>query len=283
MACELRRAGWTDENAIFNEIASRCLRQDTREIWEAVRNSASATSSNPVPGSKLNRPLNPGSRHGTLPRAPLDVKAIGEIQKSYGGLDALKATSPADPTVWSTEQLVDALFPNNPLLCLATHAASAKTKHREEWRGKEQDHPLLVPSPMTSPTGINKQCKPSARCLNNTGPRRFQVVEADHGDIDAQAAVLGHLAHRAPLVLVVHSGSRSLHGWFFCEGQDEKLLHRFHSYACSLGADPATWTRCQLIRMPGGVRDTGAKQELLFLNPAACPGFPSLPLERAAL
>jgi len=57
-----------------------------------------------------------------------------------------------------------------------------------------------------------------------------------------------------------------MHGWFFVHGQlDEKML-RFFRYAVSLGADPATWTRSQFVRMPDGVRDNGKRQTVFFLN-----------------
>jgi hypothetical protein len=34
----------------------------------------------------------------------------------------------------------------------------------------------------------------------------------------------------------------------------EERARELMSYAISLGADPATWNRCQLVRLPGGVR-----------------------------
>ncbi len=43
-------------------------------------------------------------------------------------------------------------------------------------------------------------------------------------------------------------------------------------YAVSLGADPATWTRSQFVRLPGGVRDNGKRQPVLFFNRAALGG-----------
>ena len=37
-----------------------------------------------------------------------------------------------------------------------------------------------------------------------------------------------------PLALAVHSGSKSLHGWFYCAGQTEDRVHRFMRYAVPL-------------------------------------------------
>jgi hypothetical protein len=79
--------------------------------------------------------------------------------------------------------------------------------------------------------------------------------------------MLLHLAKRAPLAIAVHSGSKSIHGWFYCTGQAEEKLRRFMQYAVSLGADRATWTRSQFVRMPDGTRDNIKCQAVYFFNP----------------
>jgi hypothetical protein len=88
---------------------------------------------------------------------------------------------------------------------------------------------------------------------------------------DTQAAVLLHLAKLAPLALVVDSGGKSLHGWFTTWGRAEEQVAAFFRRARTLGADRAMWTRFQFARMPGGMRDTGKRQQILFFNPAALP------------
>jgi hypothetical protein len=85
-------------------------------------------------------------------------------------------------------------------------------------------------------------------------------------DMAVEAAVLLHLAERAPLVLAVTSGNKSLHGWFACRDASDDKLRAFFNYAIMLGADSATWTPCQLVRMPEGQRDNGARQAVLFLS-----------------
>jgi hypothetical protein len=162
--------------------------------------------------------------------------------------------------------LIDALFPGNPLLCCGKNNPKFNTRSREEWRGKLATLQLIVPSPMTARTGRTQEGKQSAHTLENTGPRRFLVIEQDRGAIDEQAAVLLHLAARAPLALAVHSGSKSIHGWFYCAGQTEERLERFMRYAVSLGADRATWTRSQFVRMPDGTRENGKRQTVYFFN-----------------
>lgn len=166
-----------------------------------------------------------------------------------------------------TECVIDLLFPGNPLLCCGATQSDFDTQTREIWRNKLRRLQFIVPSPMTSVFGQTKDGRPSKHTLANTGPRRFLVCEFDQGTTDTHAALLLHLGGFAPLVCVVHSGGKSLHGWFLVEGQLEDRVHKFFRYAVSLGADPHTWTRSQFVRMPDGTRDTGCRQTVYYLNP----------------
>jgi hypothetical protein len=165
-----------------------------------------------------------------------------------------------------TEELIDRLFPRNPLLCCGRSKSDFATRAREEWRGKLAALQLIVPSPMTARSGLTQEGRQSPHALSITGRRRFLVIEQDSGGIDEQAAILLHLAERAPLSLAVHSGGKSIHGWFFAAGQPEGRLHAFMRYAVSLGADQATWTRSQSVRMPDGIRANGKRQTVYFFN-----------------
>jgi len=165
------------------------------------------------------------------------------------------------------EEVIDALFPDNPLLCAGCSNSNFATRSRDEWRGKLTSLQFIVPNPMTARFGRTQDGKRSAHTLETTGQRRFLVIEQDSGSIDDQAAILLHLAAHAPLTIAVYSGVKSIHGWFFAEGQPEEKLHRFMSYAVSLGGDSATWTRSQFVRMPDGGRDNGKPQRIFFFNP----------------
>jgi hypothetical protein len=166
-----------------------------------------------------------------------------------------------------TEEIVDALFPGDPLLCAGRSNSKFATLSRAEWRGKLAALELIVPSPMTARIGRTQEGKQSAHALSITGPRRFLVIEQDVGTLDEQTAVLLHLAERAPLAVAVHSGSKSIHGWFYCVGQPEENLRSFMRYAVSLGADTATWTPSQFVRIPDGTRDNSKRQTAFFFNP----------------
>jgi hypothetical protein len=84
---------------------------------------------------------------------------------------------------------------------------------------------------------------------------------------DACAALHLHLAALMPLVLVIYSGGKSLHGWYRVWGLTLKERAKFFRYAVSIGADPATWTRSQFVRMPDGLRENGRRQVTYFFNP----------------
>ena len=166
-----------------------------------------------------------------------------------------------------TGEIIDALFPGNPLLCCGRSNAEFATLSREEWSCQLSGLQFIVPSPMTALTGRTQDGRQSQHTLANTSPRRFLIVEQDGGTVDEQAAILGHLAERAPLALAVHSGGRSIHGWFFCAGELQEKLRGFMCYAVTLGADRATWTRSQFVRMPDGARGNGSRQVAYFFNP----------------
>jgi hypothetical protein len=199
----------------------------------------------------------------------LDEAKRAEIIASGAGLPGLWELSPrpqgdAHP---QTEEIIDALFLGDPLLCCGHSNSRFATQLRSAWRGRLRSIQFIVPSPMSAVSGETKDGKKSQHTLSNTGPRRFLVVEQDSGTPDEQASVLVHLAGLAPLALAVHSGSKSIHGWFYCEGRPEEQLRRFMNYAVSLGADRATWTRSQFVRIPDGIRDNGNRQSVYFFNP----------------
>ena len=209
---------------------------------------------------------------------PLHQEQRAAITRENGGLADLWELCPiridnSDP---HTEEIINHLFPDNPLLCCGKSNSDFDTKPREDWRGELVGLSLIVPSPMTAPTGLTKEGRESAHTLSNTGNRRFLVCEFDTGSPDEQAALLIHLAEYAPMVCAVHSGGKSLHGWFLVQGQPEEKVLKFFRYAVSLGADSRLWTRSQFCRMPDGWRPDGKdpdngeikprRQTVFFLN-----------------
>lgn len=168
---------------------------------------------------------------------------------------------------WTADDWMDALFPDAEWLCLAVdHPATARSRRREKWTfGPADMCGLVVPSPMTGPSGRGLDGRTSHRCLGNTGQRQWLVIEFDKlsdgkpMSADDQVALHWHLKAAAEamdwprLVLVVNSAGKSVHGWYgpvTAEADARALME----YAVLLGADPATWNRCQLIRLPAGRR-----------------------------
>ena len=190
------------------------------------------------------------------------------IVRDNGGLaDLWEASKPRiEDAAQHTEEIINRLFPGNPLLCCGQSSSVFDTKPREDWRGQMSGLALIVPSPMSAATGLTKDGKESKHTLNNTGPRRFLICEFDTGTADDHAALLLHLGTFAPLVCAVHSGNKSLHGWFYVHGQPDAKIEKFFRHAVSLGADHMTWTRSQFVRMPDGTRDNGKRQTVYFTN-----------------
>src|SRR6516164_572272 len=188
-----------------------------------------------------------------------------------------------------TEEILDALYPGNPLLCFAQTPHAPFTRPREIWRGRESEFAFIVPNPMTKEIGVKTDGKSSRRCLDNTGLREFLVIEFDITDsgswapyvedwkrrgiskIDANVALIVELATeglpRLPLALAVHSGGKSVHAWFPCSGLGDEQIRFFMDRAVRLGADRTTWTRCQFVRMPDGTRDNGNRQQVYYFAP----------------
>jgi hypothetical protein len=249
---------------------------------EIVELLGAVTAGNPVKRGEIERAVErsaaaawqPGQPH-VPPKQPawpnVNTEQREAIIGTGYGLADLSESSPwrIEDNEQHTEEIIDRLFPGNPLLGVGASNSVFTTRTREELRGTLAGLPLIVPSPMTARTGRTQDGHESEHTLDNTGPRRFLVIEQDTGTADEQAAVLLHLAERAPLTLAVHSGSKSIHGWFMAAGQPDELLRRFMRYAVTLGADRAMWTRSQFARMPDGTRDNGNRQTVYFFNPEA--------------
>ena len=249
----------SEVTALLEAASYNCGRPvPPREIGNAVRNSK---------GCAYHPRRKSAGAIKTPPKWPAhNLKASTGICADAPGVADLWESSPVrfgdgEP---HTEEIIDQLFPGNPWLCVGQSSSRFDTRHREDWRGCLHKMQLIVPSPMTAKTGTTKDGRPSAHTLNNTGPRKFLVVEFDEGEFDQHAAILMHLATMAPLVLAVMSGNKSLHGWF---SVPEPFQHRPMRYAVSLGACKSTWSRCQFVRMPDGLRDNGNRQSTIYYNP----------------
>jgi len=190
-------------------------------------------------------------------------------------------------------ELIDALFPGDPLLCIGKSAHEFITRPKSEHRDFSNKQ-FIVPSLMSAVKGLTQEGKLSYRSLANTSPRRFLVLDFDIAELgrdgvtptvfaplirawrtdgiapkQAQAAIILYLKRRLEPVIVLDSGGKSLHAWFYVEGQPEEVIKGTMQHAVRLGADRATYTRSQFVRMPEGTRDNGKRQEVIYFNPNA--------------
>jgi len=247
-------------NLLENCVANCGRHVPRQEILDAIRNSIDCSW----------QPKDKSMRVQSAVKKWPDVNAEQReaIIKDGGGLADLWELSPIriEDSRQRAEEIVDKLFPGNPLLCCGKSNSIFDTRTREEWRGELSRLALIVPSPMTARTGLTKDGKESAHTLSNTGARRFLVCEFDNGSADDHAALILNLATFAPLVCALHSGGKSMHSWFFVAGQPDEKVEKFFRYAVSIGADTATWTRSQFVRSPDGTRDNGNRQTVFFLN-----------------
>jgi hypothetical protein len=242
-----------------NHPANQGRRWSRKEIEDAVTNSI-RTAWQPYGGQTA------PARAAKWPAK--DDARIEAIVHEGAGLADLWEASPVriEDNGVHTEEIIVRLFPGNVLICAGRSQSDFDTRLCEHWRGQIAAMQFIVPSPMSVITGVTKKGKQSKHTLANTGPRRFLVCEFDAGDLDQQAALILHLATFAPLVCALHSGGKSLHAWFLVHGQPDAKIEKFFRYAVSLGADPATWTRSQFVRMPDSIRDNGKRQTVYFLN-----------------
>jgi hypothetical protein len=79
--------------------------------------------------------------------------------------------------------------------------------------------------------------------------------------------ILHFKAFLPTLVVVCHSGGKSVHAWWRVFDLDADAQWNFMNYAVSCGADPATWVKSQFVRIPDGLRDNGVRQTAYFLDP----------------
>lgn len=187
-----------------------------------------------------------------------------------GGLmqEVLAMTAPAfdveKDTGLGPRDVLPGLFRPGELVCAGVTSDKPRIRAVEEWMGDAERMQFVCVNPMKATFGKNKDGGVSVRCQDNVKLRRYVVAEFDDPEQTKgmQAQLLTALSRLAPLVLVVDSGGKSLHGWFRVEELGAKDQVRFFSACCALGADRTRWDICGWLRMPGGLRPGGQKSEV---------------------
>lgn len=237
------------------------------EIVAAVVNSASKKGRRQF---KVRGVPAPGGHAKKWPavNSALQAKVISDYPctvRQFRGMSPYEIDTDYNDAYW----FVTSLFPDYPPLCIGSDLNRASTGPIEQFEEKLDRMTFIVPSAMTSKFGLTLNGERSQRTLTNTGPRRYLVTEFDSLTLDEQVSMILHLRPYASLALVLWSGGKSLHAWWSCYDTSNSQQKEFFSYAVRLGADPHTWTKCQLVRLPQGWRaDKRTRQSVYYFDPA---------------
>lgn len=249
------------------EIRTAGRAPQRNEVEDAIAAAARLVGASPLPPAA-------GAAHvTTAPKWPApDPDLIARAEREGIAVEDLIARSPASFETRAPFEILSMLFAPDALLCVGPDNAApiVKTLRDLETLIRRDGAQFIVPSPMSAVWGMTKSGKRSHRALENTGPRRFAVVEWDDGaTLDVQASRLWFMARAAlfPLALAMLSGGKSLHGWFLVAGAEEAEVLRFYREAARFGCDTAGNTPNQWARVPDGLRDNGNPQSVVFLNP----------------
>jgi len=140
-------------------------------------------------------------------------------------------------------EVLPVLFRPGELVCVGPNSRRALVRPLQESLNDAHLQQFIVLNPMRGKQALNYRGRPSARCQNNVGQRRYLVAEFDDEDLPKaqQAQLVTWLERFAPLALVVDSGGKSLHAWFRVDHLGRRDQGRFFGVACLLGADPTRW------------------------------------------
>jgi hypothetical protein len=248
---------------IEEELAGCGREVSSQEIDDALRNSRAAAFSERPPAEKALKPV---------PFEPDLVVRVVQAERITEAMLSKRSPGRISLPMRAPRFYLRHLFHPGELVCVATGKQDALTAALESWTPDRLERAaFVVPSPMSALRGKRKNGGGMGiRTRDNTGSRRYLVVESDKGlGWDEQASILWHLAKHRLLVLVVHSGGKSLHGWFWVEGCTDEELEPFFTLARRLGADERLWWKEQLVRMPDGLRDGRTRQRVVYFDPAA--------------
>jgi len=156
------------------------------------------------------------------------------------------------------------LFPDpEGLICVGKSAFEFHTARLSKFKDLTQCQ-FIVPCYMSSRTGKTQDGKDSMHCLDNCGPRRFFVCDFDEPKSHQHPSIIWHLKDLFHLVMVISSGGKSMHAWFWVDPTQED---DFWKIAVPMGADPALMrNRSSFVRIPMGTRDNGNTQRLFYFN-----------------
>ena len=134
----------------------------------------------------------------------------------------------------------------------------------------------IIPNPLTGKRGHTKEGNLSYRADSCVATFRFAVVEFD--TIPRELQILFWAGVPAPVVALVDSGGKSIHGWIRIDAVNadewtQRVERKLFSLLTVVGADGACKNEARLSRTPGHFRADKTKwQRILYLNPVGGPG-----------
>lgn len=166
------------------------------------------------------------------------------------------------------KMILDWLFPDpDGLVCVGKSAYEFYTAPISKFKNLMETQ-FIVPCYMTKREGVTQDGKPSMHCLDNTGPRRYCVVDLDEPSASEHPSIIWQIRKTFDLVMVLSSGGKGLHAWF---NVPEDVEEDFWDSVIPLGADPALMrNRSSFVRMPMGLRDNGMRQGVLYFDHTKC-------------
>jgi hypothetical protein len=166
-------------------------------------------------------------------------------------------------------QILSMLFQPQALLCIGS-VTTFQVRPMHEWLKHGASGEQVVPSPNVKIAGRTKRGRLSGHCRNAVGARHYLVVEFDDENLntDKQASLIRFLRDigGGTLRMLMHSGGKSLHGWFEPQA-DESKTWDFFKVAVRLGADPRMWLPEQMARTPNSRRENGQWQKVYYFDP----------------
>ena len=133
-------------------------------------------------------------------------------------------------------------------------------------------HPHIIPNPLTGQQGSTKDGKSSLRADDCVKDFRFAVIEFD--DMPREDQIGFWLSIHLPVVALIDSGGKSIHGWIRTDAPDRAAWERYvegkiFPMLTEIGCDPSCRNEARLSRLPGHFREEKKRiQRILYLDPA---------------
>ena len=167
-------------------------------------------------------------------------------------------------------RLILSLFAPDDLLWIGDTRESGSVRHAPHFRTATewQTRSECPPGPFILPAALKPLV--CSRTKEDIERLPFMVVESDTLQKDEIGAVFRWLRDvvRLPLVAVVDTASRSLHGWFI--RPDAETLRDLKAVLPAMQCDGAVLRDTQPVRLPGCQRPGKTeRQALLYFNPGA--------------